>query len=163
MTEPVREQFLEAVVGVVIAALAVPQSWGTFPAGSVERTYQIAPTLSNRWRICVVDGDGSHSPTPEDRDGAIDDAFAFDVLVQVQGDDVNPPGRWGNRALDTIKRALRAGVASNGVLGALWPYTKQPITFDPEAAVLFPDGAGRFAEFILPCTAQLPDNLGGGA
>lgn len=158
--EPIREQFTAAVVDVLTAMLAASQAWGSFPVATVERRPRLLPQLANRLRIIVLDDDGSLTPTPDNRDGAVEDQFNFVVICQVRGDDIDPPSRWGNRALDAVKRALRAGVS---VSGDLWAYTKQPIEWDAEMPVHVPDGDGRFAEFILPCTARLADNLGGGA
>jgi hypothetical protein len=125
----------------------------------VERRYKVLTTLGNTLRVLVLDDDGSHTPEPENRDGDIDDVVAFVVLIQVRGDDGTSPSTWGNRALDTIKRALRAGVDD----GALGFYTKRPIEYELEGVVIAPGGEGRLQEVILPCTARLPDNVGGAA
>lgn len=157
MSEPLREQFSAAVATVLSAALAAPQSWGAFPALTVERRYKILPSLSNKLRVLVLPDDGSHTPSPENREGDIDDVVAFVVLIQVN-DVAIEPATWGARALDVCKRALRAGV-DHGALSTGY----RPIEFEPESVVLIPDGDGRFAEFILPCTARVPDNVGGEA
>jgi hypothetical protein len=154
----VRDGFLGAVRDVIDTALAAPQPWGHFPTCSAERKFLNFLRLGNRLRVLVLDDDGSRTPTPELHDGQVDDVFNFHLRVQVN--EPAGPSTLGHRALDAIKRALRDAVTGDG---ALWPYTKLAITFEEEQVLLPDDGEGRFAEFVLPCTAMLPDNLGGGS
>lgn len=157
MSEPIRAEFLTAVTGVIETALSAPQSWGHFPASTTERKYLHLLRLGNRLRVLVLDDDGSLTPEPELQDGQVDDHCNFHLRIQVN--DAERPSTWAHRATDVIKRALRAAESADG--GALWPYTKRPIIFDEEAVLLPEEGEGRFVEFVLPCTALLPDNLGG--
>jgi hypothetical protein len=157
MTEPIRAAFLDAVRDVIVAALDVTYPWGNFPAGkTVDRRALDLLRLGDRLRVLVLDDDGSQTPTPDTHDGDLDDRFNF--LVTIQVNDAAGPSLWGHRGLDAVKRALAEGTQ---VDGALWPYTKQRIAFEAEAVVLPTDHDGRFGVFILPCTARLPDNLGG--
>ena len=152
-----RAHFLHEVRAVLIEALAVGDDDGNFPAYSVERKYLNLVRLGNKLRVLVLDDDGSLTPTPELHDGQVDDRFNFHLRIQVN--DAAGPSDLGHRALDVIKAALRAAVTGDG---ALWPYTKLAITFDEEAVLLPEEGDGRFLEFVLPCTAMLPTNYGGG-
>ena len=154
MAEPIREQFLDRMVTVVSMALATGYTWGTFPPTTVWRSYQPLVNLGDRLRVFVLDGDFSFSPRPDQHDGAFDDRFSIDILIQVAGDSETPASRWGNRALDAIKRAIADGTQAHGLL---YPLTKLRVQFEDEGAV---HQVGDRAEFILPCTALLPENLG---
>lgn len=154
--EPIRVQFLDAVRDVVAEALDATHAWGNFPARTVDRRALDLLRLGDRLRVLVLDDDGSLTPLPETHDGEMDDAYNFVLAVQVN--DASGPHVWGQRALDVIKRAL--SLATN-VDGLLSPYTKQRVVFEAEAVVLPTDQDGRFGVYLLPCTARLPENLGG--
>lgn len=156
MSEPLREQVMTAVVTTIRDALAASQAWGNFPAHEVERKALVLTQLGNRLRILVLDDDGSNTPTPESHDPpTVDDRFNFLVVVQVN--DPDTPSRWGQRALDAIKRGLRDAPVD----GALATLTKELVDFGDEGVYLPTDQLGRFGEWILPCTIKIPDNLGG--
>jgi hypothetical protein len=147
-----RDDFLTAVRGVILAALEGP----AFPSNTVERKYLNLVRIGNKLRVLILDDDGSRTPIPELHDGQVDDLFNFHIRIQVA--EPAGPSTLAHNAMDAIKRALRLEVEAGG---ALSPYTKLAITFDEEAVLLPEEGEGRFAEFVLPCTAMLPDNLGG--
>jgi hypothetical protein len=153
--EPIREQFLAAVKTLLEDLLLTPQPWGSFPVARVERSWMLGQNLGDRMRICLLDDDGSATPIPDQHDGAMDDRFAFLILIQVSGDDIDPPSRWGNRAIRAIKQALVAATEQSD--GVLTLYTKLRIGTEPEAVLHWPNSR---SEYQLPCTVFLPENLG---
>jgi len=156
--EAPRERVMQLVAGELLARLTGDRYWGgPYPRPvTVSRLFRHPYQVSETPHIIVIQDDGSQlgpighdSPDPAT---VYDDRFRVQLIVYVDGDDVDSPSLWLERVNLDCKRILRRAVT--GPAGVLVPLVVN-LRF-LEETVDFHDtrGAGT-----VPMLAQLRDPL----